>query len=112
MSWLSTIKNNIIAAIDKLAPAPEQAPVHAKTTAVATAIGDLLSELESVAGTMLDTTITTKFGPAADVLAHDFYTAVIALATARKAATTQPTPTPISTAPVNPTASPGLTPGA
>ena len=113
MSWLSVIKNNIVNAITHAVPAPEQAPVHTKTNAVADAIGALLMELEGVAVEVIDTAITTKFGAAADIVAHDFLNAIIAVATAKKAATRQPTLVPTaSPQTVSPTASTGLNSGA
>ena len=115
MSWLSVIKNNIVNAITHVVPAPEQAPVHSKTNAVADAIGALLMELETVAVDVIDAAITTRFGAAADIVAHDFLNAIIAVATAKKAATSQPTLVPIPPAQVHtvsPTASTSLSPGA
>jgi hypothetical protein len=95
MSWLSVIKNNIVNAITHVVPMGEQAPVHAKTSAVADAIGALLLELETVAVDVIDTAIATKFGAAADIVAHDFLNAIIAVATAKKTAGAKPAPTPV-----------------
>jgi len=94
MSWFSVIKHNIIDALTHAVPAAEQQPVHDKATAVAHAIGELLGELETVASGMLDAAIIAMFGPAADIVAHDFYNAVIAVATARKASSAMPAPVP------------------
>lgn len=96
MSWLSVIKNNIVNAISHAVPQGEQQAAHDKTMNVANAIHDLLTTLENDAQVMIDTFVSTKYGPTAAVLEHDFLSAVIAYATAKKAATSLPAPVPIA----------------
>jgi hypothetical protein len=102
MSWLSVLKNNIISTVTHAAPPAEKTQVHQAATDVASAIGSLLTALEGVAQDVIDTAITAKFGPAAAVVEHDFLNAIIAVATAKKAATSQPAPAPVTTDPTKP----------
>ena len=102
MSWLSVLKNNIIATVTHAAPPAEKTQVHDAASNVADAIGSLLGALEHVAQDVIDTAIVAKFGPAAAVIEHDFLNAIIAVATAKKAATSQPAPAPVIANPTPP----------
>jgi hypothetical protein len=102
MSWLSVLKNNIIATVTHAAPPAEKTQVHAAATDVASAIGSLLTALESVALDVIDTAIAAKFGPAAAVVEHDFLNAIISVASAKKAAAVQTAPAPVTANPTKP----------
>lgn len=95
MSWLSTIKNNIVNAITNLAPHEQQAPVHQAATAATDAIGGLLNVLENVAEGVITTAVSTHLGPAAAALEYDFLHALITKAQARQTAIALPTPAPL-----------------
>jgi hypothetical protein len=96
MSWLSTIKNNIIAALTAATPAPEQQAVHDAATQVAAALGNALSTLDTVAEGWLNEFVTAKFGSLAGAMEYEALSALKRVIDARQATIAQPGPTKLS----------------
>ncbi len=96
MSWLSIIKNNLVALVTNAAPSNEQQAAHQAATGVATAIGNALTVLEGVAKQGLEDMLVAKLGPTAPALAYDFLTLLEQEITAKKATLALPTPTSLS----------------
>ena len=106
MSWLSTIKNNLVALVTNAAPSNEQQAAHQAATGVATAIGNALTVLEGVAEQGLEDLLVAKLGPTAPALAYDFLTLLEQKITAKKATIALPALTPLSAPAQAPAASP------
>lgn len=100
MSWLSTIKNNLLHVIDGFTPTNDQALVHNAINDLGASMSAFTLAMEGLAENVLTDAVATKLGANAAKIEYDFLHALVTKANVRMGLIAQPTPTPISIPPV------------
>jgi len=101
MSWLSTIKNNLLHVIDGFTPTNDQALVHNAINDLGASLSAFGLAMEGLAENVLTDAVASKLGPNAAKVEYDFLHALVLKANARMGLIAQPTPVPISVPPVS-----------
>jgi len=104
MSWLSTIKNNLLHVIDGFTPTNDQAAVHNAINDLGASLSAFGLAMEGLAEHVITDAVASKLGPNAAKVEYDFLHALVLKANARLAALALPTPVPIAVPPVAPAA--------
>ena len=104
MSWLDTIKNNLLHVIDGFTPTNDQAAAHNAINDLGASLSAFGLAMEGLAENVITDAVASKLGPNAAKVEYDFLHALVLKANGRLAVLALPTPVPIAVPPVAPAA--------
>jgi hypothetical protein len=102
MSWLSTIKDNLLHTIEGFVPSNEQTVAHQAIMNLGSSMATFAVVMEGLAENVIHEAVATHLGANAAKIEYDFLHALILKANARLAAIALPAPAPINVPPVAP----------
>jgi len=93
MSWLSQLKNSVLAGLSgvkAVTPTPDQTPIHTALIAVDTAANQASAAIKSAAVQTVDQAVEQKVGPLGAAVADEFLNELIGYASTRLSAPQAP----------------------